>query len=49
MTEPRRPLKPVRKERKKMTAQNLKQENVRLLINIVRAFDIPVRQDALQR
>ena len=40
---PRRPLKPVRRERKTIGAQNLSVTNVRILVNVVRAFDIPVR------
>ena len=43
LAEPRRPLKPIRKERKKVTAQNLQGVDVRLLVNVVRAFGIPVR------
>lgn len=46
MTEPRRPLKPIRKERKKIGGQNLAAvKDVHLLINIVRAFDVPIRID----
>ena len=45
ITEPRRPLKPIRKERKKVTAQNLQTMDVKILINIVRAFGIPIRTD----
>ena len=48
LVEPRHPLRPQRKQRKKMTAANLQQTEVRLLVNIVRAFDIPVRAEALQ-
>ncbi|XP_028396123.1 coiled-coil and C2 domain-containing protein 2A-like [Dendronephthya gigantea] len=40
---PRRPLKPVRRERKTIGAQNLSVTNVRVLVNAVRAFDVPVR------
>ncbi|CAH1773716.1 unnamed protein product [Owenia fusiformis] len=47
ITEPRRPLRPTRKERKKVTAQNLQSTDVKILINIVRAFDIPVRSEAV--
>ncbi|XP_066919925.1 coiled-coil and C2 domain-containing protein 2A-like [Clytia hemisphaerica] len=44
--EPRRPLKPVRKERKKIHGQNLNSiKDVNILVNIVRAFNIPVRDD----
>ena len=45
LTEPRRPLRPVRRERKKMTPQNLQQSDVKVLVNVVRAYDIPVRVD----
>ena len=48
LVEPRHPLRPQRKQRKKMTAGNLQQIDVKLLVNIVRAFDIPVRAEALQ-
>uniref|UniRef100_A0A8C3G4Z3 Coiled-coil and C2 domain containing 2A n=1 Tax=Cyclopterus lumpus TaxID=8103 RepID=A0A8C3G4Z3_CYCLU len=48
LTEPKRPLKPQRKERKKVTAQNLSDGDIKLLINIMRAYDIPVRRPAVQ-
>ncbi|XP_018588642.1 coiled-coil and C2 domain-containing protein 2A isoform X1 [Scleropages formosus] len=44
LAEPKRPLKPRRKERKKVTAQNLADGNIKLLVNIIRAYDIPVRK-----
>eukprot|EP00057_Strongylocentrotus_purpuratus_P019272 XP_011673746.1 PREDICTED: coiled-coil and C2 domain-containing protein 2A [Strongylocentrotus purpuratus] len=44
LVEPRRPLKPQRKERKTVTAQNLTAQSVNLLINIERAFEIPTRK-----
>ncbi|KAK2907561.1 coiled-coil and C2 domain-containing protein 2A isoform X2 [Channa argus] len=44
LAEPKRPLKPQRKERKKVTAQNLSDGDVKLLINIIRAYDIPIRR-----
>ncbi|XP_050751273.1 coiled-coil and C2 domain-containing protein 2A [Gymnogyps californianus] len=44
LTEPKRPLKPRRKERKKVTAQNLSDGDIKLLVNIIRAYDIPVRK-----
>ncbi|XP_065666713.1 coiled-coil and C2 domain-containing protein 2A isoform X3 [Hydra vulgaris] len=48
MTETRRPLLPVRKERKKIGGQNLAiGSNVKVLINIVRAFNIPIRIESL--
>ncbi|XP_071964631.1 coiled-coil and C2 domain-containing protein 2A-like isoform X2 [Antedon mediterranea] len=47
LAEPRRPLRPQRKERKTVTAQNLAGLDVNILINIERAFDIPVRSSAI--
>uniref|UniRef100_A0A3Q3W2A0 C2 domain-containing protein n=1 Tax=Mola mola TaxID=94237 RepID=A0A3Q3W2A0_MOLML len=44
LAEPKRPLKPQRKERKKVTAQNLADGDIKLLINILRAYDVPVRR-----
>ena len=49
LAEPRRPLKPIRHERKKVTAQNLGARDVNILVNIVRAFGIPVREDSQPR
>ncbi|KAL8612721.1 hypothetical protein ACOMHN_025372 [Nucella lapillus] len=44
LSEARRPLKPVRKERKKVTAQAIKGDEVRILVNIIRSTNIPVRK-----
>ncbi|KAM8887666.1 coiled-coil and C2 domain-containing protein 2A isoform 1-T1 [Synchiropus picturatus] len=44
LAEPKRPLKPLRKERKKVTAQNLSDGDIKLLINILRGYDIPIRR-----
>ncbi|XP_049575241.1 coiled-coil and C2 domain-containing protein 2A isoform X4 [Syngnathus scovelli] len=44
LAEPKRPLKPQRKERKKVTAQNMSDGDIKLLVNILRAYDIPVRR-----
>ncbi|GAA6068665.1 coiled-coil and C2 domain-containing protein 2A isoform X1, partial [Tachysurus ichikawai] len=44
LAEPKRPLKPRRKERKKVTAQNLSDGDIKLLLNIIRGYDIPVRK-----
>ncbi|XP_042272051.1 coiled-coil and C2 domain-containing protein 2A isoform X2 [Thunnus maccoyii] len=44
LAEPKRPLKPQRKERKKVTAQNLSDGDIKLLINIIRAYNIPIRR-----
>ena len=48
LSEPRRPLKPVRKERKKVTAQAIKGDEVRILVNIIRSTNIPVRKPQLR-
>ncbi|XP_031567301.1 coiled-coil and C2 domain-containing protein 2A-like [Actinia tenebrosa] len=42
---PRRPLRPVRKERKVVGAQNLTVTDVKVLVNVVRALDIPIRNE----
>uniref|UniRef100_A0A6I8PBN6 Coiled-coil and C2 domain containing 2A n=1 Tax=Ornithorhynchus anatinus TaxID=9258 RepID=A0A6I8PBN6_ORNAN len=44
LAEQKRPLKPRRKGRKKVTAQNLSDGDIKLLVNIIRAYDIPVRK-----
>ncbi|XP_072476396.1 coiled-coil and C2 domain-containing protein 2A isoform X2 [Notamacropus eugenii] len=44
LAEQKRPLKPRRKGRKKVPAQNLSDGDIKLLVNILRAYDIPVRQ-----
>uniref|UniRef100_A0A8C4UBC1 Coiled-coil and C2 domain containing 2A n=1 Tax=Falco tinnunculus TaxID=100819 RepID=A0A8C4UBC1_FALTI len=49
LAEPKRPLKPRRKERKKVTAQNLSDGDIKLLVNIVRAYDIPVRKQVMSK
>uniref|UniRef100_A0A3Q3N7K7 Coiled-coil and C2 domain containing 2A n=1 Tax=Labrus bergylta TaxID=56723 RepID=A0A3Q3N7K7_9LABR len=48
LAEPKRPLKPQRKERKKVTAQNLSDGDIKLLINILRAYDVPVRRPQIR-
>ncbi|XP_013408980.1 coiled-coil and C2 domain-containing protein 2A-like isoform X3 [Lingula anatina] len=45
--EPRRPLRPVRKERKKVSAQNVSEADV--VINVQRAYDVPIRTDAVPK
>ena len=42
--EPRRPLKPVRKERKKAVGQALTEGSVNILVTAVRAHNLPVRR-----
>ncbi|KAM9445041.1 coiled-coil and C2 domain-containing protein 2A [Clarias gariepinus] len=44
LAEPKRPLKPRRKERKKVTAQNLSDGDIKLLLNVIRGYDVPVRK-----
>uniref|UniRef100_H3AZ58 Coiled-coil and C2 domain containing 2A n=1 Tax=Latimeria chalumnae TaxID=7897 RepID=H3AZ58_LATCH len=44
LAEPKRSLKPRRRERKKVTAQNLFDGDIALLVNIIRAYDIPIRK-----
>uniref|UniRef100_M4ABG3 Coiled-coil and C2 domain containing 2A n=1 Tax=Xiphophorus maculatus TaxID=8083 RepID=M4ABG3_XIPMA len=44
LAESKRPLKPQRKERKKVTAQNLSDGDIRLLVNVIRAHNIPIRK-----
>ena len=41
--EPHRPLRPKRVERKTVTSQNMSSVDVKIIVNIVRAFGIPVR------
>lgn len=45
--EPRRPLYPQRRERKKVKGQNIAPEDVAILVNVVNAYDLPVREDKL--
>jgi coiled-coil and C2 domain-containing protein 2A len=42
--QPRRPLRPVRKERKRIQASNLVDTKIGLIANIVRAFNLPLRK-----
>ncbi|XP_069712373.1 coiled-coil and C2 domain-containing protein 2A-like isoform X2 [Phaenicophaeus curvirostris] len=49
LAEPKRPLKPRRKERKKVTAQNLSDGDIKLLVNVIRAYDIPVRKPVMSK
>ena len=41
---PQRPLRPKRVERKKVPPQNIQPGDVKILVNIVRAFGIPIRE-----
>ncbi|KAF7652982.1 hypothetical protein LDENG_00089110 [Lucifuga dentata] len=49
LAEPKRPLKPRRKELKKVTAQNLSDGDIKLLVNIIRAFNIPIRRPQISK
>lgn len=42
--QPKRPLRPMRKERKKVAVQSLAGQDVRLMVNVIRAFEVPVRK-----
>jgi coiled-coil and C2 domain-containing protein 2A len=44
LLEPKRPLKPERKERKTIFAQVGGVSDIKLLVRVVRAFDVPIRQ-----
>jgi coiled-coil and C2 domain-containing protein 2A len=43
--QPKRPLRPIRKERKKVTMQNLAGQEVKVIVNVIHAFEVPVRKD----
>uniref|UniRef100_F7IEB6 Coiled-coil and C2 domain containing 2B n=1 Tax=Callithrix jacchus TaxID=9483 RepID=F7IEB6_CALJA len=45
--EPRRKLKPQRKERKQVTAQTISDGDIKILVRIVRAYNIPMRKTAI--
>uniref|UniRef100_A0A8C2YJW9 Coiled-coil and C2 domain containing 2B n=1 Tax=Chinchilla lanigera TaxID=34839 RepID=A0A8C2YJW9_CHILA len=45
--EPRRKLKPQRKERKRVTAQSISDGDIKILIRILRAYNIPTRKTAV--
>ncbi|XP_064418188.1 protein CC2D2B [Latimeria chalumnae] len=49
IVEPKRLLKPPRKERKKVLAQNLTDGDVKILVRINRAYNIPVRKKIIAR
>ncbi|XP_046670021.1 coiled-coil and C2 domain-containing protein 2A isoform X2 [Homalodisca vitripennis] len=43
--QPKRPLRPTRKERKKLPVMGLVGQEVEVIVNVVRAFEVPVRID----
>nr|XP_048270990.1 coiled-coil and C2 domain-containing protein 2A isoform X1 [Myodes glareolus]XP_048270991.1 coiled-coil and C2 domain-containing protein 2A isoform X1 [Myodes glareolus] len=49
LAEQKRPLRPRRKGRKKVTTQNLSDGDIKLLVNIIRAYDIPVRKPIVSK
>ena len=44
LIEPQRPLRPKRVERQKVRPQSIQPGDVKILVNIVRAFGVPVRE-----
>ncbi|KAI5945893.1 Coiled-coil and C2 domain-containing protein 2A [Manis javanica] len=49
LAEQKRPLRPRRKGRRKVTAPNLSDGDIKLLVNIIQAYDIPVRKPATSK
>uniref|UniRef100_A0A4X2JQR3 Coiled-coil and C2 domain containing 2A n=1 Tax=Vombatus ursinus TaxID=29139 RepID=A0A4X2JQR3_VOMUR len=49
LAEQKRPLKPRRKGRKKVPAQNLSDGDIKVLVNVLRAYDIPVRKPTVSK
>ncbi|XP_014273915.1 coiled-coil and C2 domain-containing protein 2A [Halyomorpha halys] len=47
--QPKRPLRPRRKKRKKYPVKSLAGQQLEIIINIGRAFEVPVRKDANER
>jgi hypothetical protein len=47
--EPRRKLKPQRKERRKVTAQSISDGDMKILVRILRAYNIPTRKTVSYR
>ena len=45
MVPAQRPLRPIRIERKKVLMQDMSNQEIKILLSIVRAFDVPVRSD----
>jgi len=43
--QPRRPLRPTRKERKRVQGSSLIETKVGVIVNIVRAFNLPMRKE----
>lgn len=47
--EPRRKLKPQRKERRRVTAQTVSDGDIKILVRILRAYNIPTRKKVAHR
>ena len=45
MVPAQRPLKPTRIERKKVLMQDMTNQDIKILLSVVRAYDVPVRSD----
>ena len=45
LVQPTRPLRPRRRGRKKIPVKGLTGQEVKVLVNVVRAFEVPIRKD----
>ena len=45
MVPAQRPLKPTRVERKKVLMQDITGKDIKILLSVVRAYDVPIRSD----
>ncbi|KAE9526974.1 hypothetical protein AGLY_013622 [Aphis glycines] len=46
MFQPKRPLRPKRKERKRIPVKSLSGQEIKVVINVMRAFEVPVRKNS---
>ncbi|XP_050435842.1 coiled-coil and C2 domain-containing protein 2A isoform X2 [Adelges cooleyi] len=46
MFQPKRPLRPRRKERKKIPVKSLSGQEIKVTVNVMRAFEVPVRKNS---
>ena len=46
MVPAQRPLRPIRTERKKVLMQDMTGQDLKILLTVVRAYDVPVRADS---
>lgn len=42
---PRRPLKPIRRERKKRNTHNIDISDANIVVRVIRAFNVPLREN----